>query len=159
MTTRPFILVNGLIEPMGDADYAQWQLDSAAGRLRSALSAVDVQLQAVLAGGASYTAAGTTYHGIQVDQVSQDRIQAMSICAGLVKQGLTTWPSTYSGGWLLADNLTRVPLATADAGIALAVAMNAWVGSAIVNAQQLKAQIRAAADPSTIDITQGWPSP
>ncbi len=119
---------------------------------------IDMKLAAVLAASASYTVGGTTYHGVQVDDVSQGRIAAMAQTAALVKLTyLSTWPTTYQG-WLLADNTTLIPLATPDAGIAFAAAISDWVATAIVNSHALKAAVRASSTPESVDITTGWPA-
>jgi hypothetical protein len=120
-------------------------------RKMAVCDAIDAHREGLLARGA-------TYFGkvIQVDETSQQRIQAMGAVALACLQGATTWPDTLAH-WVAADN-SLLALATATDGLALALAMAAWVSAAIMRAVTLKAETRASDNPESIDITAGWPA-
>lgn len=126
-------------------------IPSLAERRIMACEAVDARREVAIAVGCSYSD-----KVIDVDQISQSRISSMAIRAGDVIAGRSDWPAYYQA-WITADN-TILPLATAEDGFAMAVACEAFVAGAIINAATLKAMIRASEDPASIDIEAGWPA-
>ena len=104
--------------------------------------------------------AGLAYAGevVALDDRSQTRFTAMGATAlGVMGGALPIWPPEYSAGWIAVSN-DRIPLDTAVDGLKLASAAGAYTGALIQHARDLKTAALAAADPSTVDETTGWPS-
>lgn len=127
------------------------------------LTADDLRDQKLAAVGSVYAAkiaAGMPYAGqtVALDDASQIRFTAMGATAlGVIGGALPAWPDEYSLGWI-ADSNDRIPLPTAEDGLKLASAAGAYTGALIQHGRDLKSAVLAAADPSAVDETAGWPS-
>ncbi len=107
-------------------------------------------------------AAGLLVDGlhVQIDDGARGNLIGLVTMAGLVRDGLTTWPDGYSRGWVTAEG-PRIPLPTPQDGVNLALAASAYYSALVQHAQDLVDAIAAAADTAalaTIDITAGWPA-
>lgn len=133
----------------------------------------DASLQAWLAGGSSIEAHAPTREQLLVrvnelrdrhlnggfswgnrswdsDQRSRDNL------SGAVASVAAQIPLPAGFAWRTAHNVD-LPMTASDL-VSLGAAMFAHVNACYVKSWDLKAQLAAAADPSTVDLESGWPS-
>jgi hypothetical protein len=96
---------------------------------------------------------GFTYQGKRID--SDDRSLTRITAASSAAQIATMSAQPFSIEWKCADNT----LLTLDAAgmMGMMVAMVQAGNAIFLHAQSLKDQIDAAVDPSSVDVTAGWP--
>lgn len=131
------------------AELQYWQAQKLA-----ALAAVYVGKYAA---GFSYTGPDGTKRNFQIDPDSQRNIDVQANKAiGAILNGEAWDSGSY---WVAADN-TQMPLATAQAMRAFAIAAGQYVATLILTNRAIKDQIIAAttvAGVQAIDVTSGWP--
>jgi hypothetical protein len=103
---------------------------------------------AVEAAGYPHAASGRR---VAVDDMSRTNLAAMVLAALLSKLLGLPWGAPYSEGWIAMDNV-RIPLPTADAGVALGAAVGAWYGGLRQFARDAKDAVLAAADPDSVAV-------
>ncbi|XKH35097.1 hypothetical protein ACIU1J_01985 [Azospirillum doebereinerae] len=81
----------------------------------------------------------------------------MATTAALVLAGALSWPASYARGWISLDN-SRLPLPTAQDGIALAAAVAGAYSEIVQHARDLKDDALTAVDPAAVDEFGGWPT-
>lgn len=96
---------------------------------------------------------------IALDDGSRADLTAMAATATAASTGAVSWPESYSRGWITLENI-RIPLATSEAGLALAASAGNYYAALVQHRRDLKDAVLAATDEaalSTIDIEAGWP--
>ncbi|GEM_PF-3379130 len=119
-----------------------------------ACSRVDQELTVRLAAGWLHADSG--HHIDLSDGGRRADLNAVATTAMLVHAGLASWPASLQDGWISKENI-RIPMPTPADGVALATAAAVWYGQMRQHGRNLKDAINAAADPSAVDITVGWP--
>ncbi|MQT14378.1 DUF4376 domain-containing protein [Segnochrobactrum spirostomi] len=107
------------------------------------------------------TREGAAYDGrrVAIDDASLSRLAAMAAVAQSAIGLAVAWPEGYAAGWIAVDN-SRIPLPTAEDGLALAAAAIGYAAALRQAARALKDAALAAGDEAAlaaIDITAGWP--
>lgn len=120
------------------------------------LSAVNATKTALLNRGAPY---GPPEAIKYIDVMSENAlavIGGVTSAAILANAGALSWGSPYNTH--IAQDNSQVTFATAADGIAFAGSVGGWYGAVVLHARSLKDAVEAAADPTTVDITAGWPA-
>lgn len=117
------------------------------------LAALDDLFNAKIAVGAPV--AGGYHVGLDVGTRTDFIGMASTAVAVLGGAGLP-WPDGYTQGWITVENV-RIPLATPAEGLALAAQVGPYYSSLVQNWRTLKDELLSAADPLSVDLTQGWP--
>lgn len=108
---------------------------------------------------AELLARGAPYAGKYIDVMSENAlavIGGVTSAAILANAGALSWGSPYNTH--IAQDNSQVTFATAADGIAFAGTVGGWYGAVVLHARSLKDAVEAAADPTTVDITAGWPA-
>jgi hypothetical protein len=120
--------------------------------------AINTRLAGIIATGCPIEHGGDTLH-IQMDDRSIAKLTAMAATATGAMAGSIAWPASYATGWITAEN-TRIPLATAGDGYALAAMVGDYSAALSQHARDLKDLVEAAEDQTDLDgieIDTGWP--
>lgn len=102
---------------------------------------------------------GAPYGGKFIDVMSENAlavIGGVTSAAILANAGALSWGSPYNTH--IAQDNSQVTFATAADGIAFAGSVGGWYGAVVLHARSLKDAVEAATDPTTVDITAGWPA-
>lgn len=102
---------------------------------------------------------GAPYGGKYIDVMSENAlavIGGVTSAAILANAGALSWGAPYNTH--IAQDNSQVTFATAADGIAFAGSVGGWYGAVVLHARSLKDAVEAATDPTTVDITSGWPA-